>query len=141
MSQKEARRPGLVQAALAEKITNAEGARALGLSVRQFRRLKSAYRTRGLPGLLHGNRGRASSHRRTEKDRTRILQLLTTRYAGLNDCHFTEKLHAVEGITVSREFVRRLRRAAGIGPKRRRRPPRHRTRRLREARRGNPHWP
>lgn len=49
MSQKEARRPGLVQAALAEKITNAEGARALGLSVRQFRRLKSAYRTRGLP--------------------------------------------------------------------------------------------
>src|SRR6267143_572028 len=36
MSSKEARRPGLVQAALAGKLTNAEAALALGLSVRQF---------------------------------------------------------------------------------------------------------
>ena len=36
MSRKEARRPGLIQAAIDEKITNEEGARALGLSPRQF---------------------------------------------------------------------------------------------------------
>ena len=40
MSRKEVPRAGLVKAALAGKITNAEGARALKISVRQFRRLK-----------------------------------------------------------------------------------------------------
>jgi hypothetical protein len=44
MSRKEVPRAGLVKAALAGKITNAEGARALRLSVRQFRRLKKRFR-------------------------------------------------------------------------------------------------
>ena len=38
MSRKEARRPGLVQLAVAGKITTAEGARNLDMSLRQFRR-------------------------------------------------------------------------------------------------------
>ena len=42
MSRKEVPRAGLVKAALAGKITNQEGARALHLSVRQFKRLKPA---------------------------------------------------------------------------------------------------
>lgn len=40
MSRKEVPRAGLLKAALAGRITNAQGARALRLSVRQFRRLK-----------------------------------------------------------------------------------------------------
>ena len=136
MSSKEARRPGLVQAALAGKVTNAEAAQALGLSVRQFRRLKVAYRRAGIGGLLHGNRGRPSSRRLTEADRGRIVELINTRYAGFNDCHLTEKLCEREGLRCSRATVRRLRRADGIPAVRRRRPPRHRARRLREARAG-----
>jgi transposase len=85
MSGKEARRPGLVQASLAGKVTNAEAARALGLSVRQFRRLKSAYRRAGIEGLLHGNRGRPSPRRLTEADRERIVALINTRCAGFNE--------------------------------------------------------
>jgi hypothetical protein len=41
MSRKEVPRAGLVEAALAGPITNAQGAAALGLTVRQFQRLKS----------------------------------------------------------------------------------------------------
>lgn len=41
MSRKEVPRAGLVEAALAGRITNAQGAAALGLTVRQFQRLKS----------------------------------------------------------------------------------------------------
>ena len=37
-------RAGLVKAALAGKITNQEGARALRLTVRQFKRLKARFR-------------------------------------------------------------------------------------------------
>ena len=48
MSQKEASRPGLVRAAEKGKITNREGAAAMNLSVRQFRRLRVAYRREGV---------------------------------------------------------------------------------------------
>ena len=71
MSSKEARRPGLVQAALAGKVTNAEAAQALGLGVRQFRRLKGAYRRAGVEGLLHGNRGRRAANRLADPDHAR----------------------------------------------------------------------
>src|SRR5262245_52707352 len=48
MSRKEVPRAGLVKAALAGKITNKEGARALRLSVRQFQRLKGLLRAEGV---------------------------------------------------------------------------------------------
>jgi len=136
MSSKEARRPGLVQAALAGKVTNREAAQALKLSVRQFRRLRAAYRRAGVGGLLHGNRKRPAHNRLAEADRQRILDLIHNRFAGLNDSHLTEKLRELEELDVCRETVRRLRQAAGIAPTRRRRAPQHRSRRLREAREG-----
>ncbi len=136
MSSKEARRPGLVQAALAGKVTNAEAAAALALSVRQFRRLKAAYRRAGVEGLLHHNRGRRPHNRLTDEERERIVRLIQEKLSGLNDCHLTEKLREVEEIQVSRETVRRLRHQAQIAPVRRRRAPQHRARRLRQAREG-----
>jgi hypothetical protein len=59
MSRKEARRPGLVQLAAAGKITTAEGARALEMSLRQFRRLEARYRAEGVRGPVHRRRGSA----------------------------------------------------------------------------------
>lgn len=136
MSSKEAPRPGLVQAALAGKVTNREAAQALELSVRQFRRLKVAYRRAGIAGLVHGNRGRRSPRRRSEEERQQIVDLINARYAGLNDCHLTEKLTEVEGLTICREALRQLRREAGAPSARHRRPPQHRKRRQREAHEG-----
>jgi transposase len=136
MSNKEARRPGLVQAALAGKVTNSEAARALGLGVRQFRRLKRAYGRAGVSGLLHRNRGCRAHNRLTDAERERIVALINGKFAGLNDRHLTEKLRELEDVDVCRETVRRLRQTAGIAPVRRRRAPKHRRRRLREARRG-----
>lgn len=133
MSQKEARRPGLVQAAVAGKITNAQAALALHLSVRQFRRLRAAYAASGVEGLLHGNRGRPSRRRRSESEREKIVGLIHLRYRDFNNCHLAEKLREVEGLTIGREAVRKLREAAGIAPARRRRPKKHRFRRLRQA--------
>lgn len=136
MSQKEAPRAGLVRAAEDGKLTNAEGARALGISVRQFRRLRAAFRDDGAKGLLHGNRGRPSSRRRTPEERARIVEMMLGKYAGFNDCHLTEKLHTVEKLALSRELVRRLRLEAKLPAKRKRRAPKHRRRRERAARMG-----
>lgn len=133
MSEKEARRPGLVKAALAGQITTAYGAYALKMSRRQFRRLKARYRADGLGGLTHRRRGRPSGRGLALEVRDRLVELVQTTYRDFNDCHATEKLHAREGLPVSRSTVRRIRRALGLPPKRRRRPAQHRTRRPRRA--------
>ena len=133
MSRKEAPRAGLVKAALAGRITNAQGAQALGVSLRQFRRLKVRYREAGVRGLVHRLRGRPSPRTVDVAVRERVGELVLTTYRDLNDCHATEKLREVEGLVVSRSTVRRLRRGLGVAPKRRRRPPQHRARRPRRA--------
>lgn len=136
MSDKEALRPGIVRSALTKKVTNAEGALALGISVRQFRRLKVAYQRLGNQGLIHGNRGRRSARRLSDADRARIVELINGRFTGLNDCHLTEKLRELENLEISRESVRQIRLAEHIAPVRRHRAPQHRSRRLRQAREG-----
>ena len=85
MSGKEVPRTGLVNAALAGKITNAEGARALRISVRQFKRLKARLKAEGVRGLVHRSRGRSSARGLAPAVREQIVTLMTTTYAGFND--------------------------------------------------------
>jgi hypothetical protein len=110
MSRKEVPRAGLLEAALAGRITNAEGARALQLSVRQFRRLKRRFAAERAAGLRHRLRARRSPRRLAGPLRERVGQLLERRYADLNDCQATEKLREIEGLALSRSSVRRLHR-------------------------------
>jgi hypothetical protein len=104
--------------------------------VRQFRRLRAAYRDEGARGLVHGNRGRPSPRRRPAQERARIVALMVGKYVGFNDCHLTEKLRTVEKLALSRELVRRLRLEAKLPAKHKRRAPKHRRRRERAARMG-----
>ena len=132
MSRKELPRAGLVAAALAGRISNREGATALRMSLRQFQRLKARVREAGPPALRHRGRGRLSARRLPAELTVRVQALLRDRYAGFNDTHVTEKLREVEALVLSRESVRRLRRALGLPAVHRRRPPQHRSRRPRE---------
>ena len=54
-----------------------------------------------------------------------------TRYSGANHTHLAELLRELEGITVSRQTVRRILTKAGLPSPRQRRPPKHRVRRER----------
>ena len=136
LSEKEMPRPGLIRMALAGKISNAEAARSLGMSIRQFQRQKVRFRESGPAGLVHRSRGRPSSRAMDPKLRERIVGLIRMKYPDLNDCHLTEKLTEVEKIVVSRESVRRIRLKMKRSAKRKRRSPKHRSRRLREASEG-----
>ena len=131
MSRKEAPRAGLVKAALEGKITNAEGARALRLSVRQFKRLKTRLKAEGIRGLLHRSRGRPSRRAVAPAVREQIVTLMTTLYEGFNDAHLTEKLQEQHALPISRATIRRIRVALGRPAHRRRRAPKHRHRRPR----------
>jgi hypothetical protein len=95
--------------------------------------LKARVRAVGIAGLLRRGRGQPSARRVPPNVRERIATLSQTTYADFNDCHFTEKLAECEGVAVSRATVRRVRRALGLPPKRRRRPRRARHRRVPEA--------
>jgi transposase len=136
MSRKEVPRAGLLKGALAGKISNAQGAGALHLSVRQFQRLKVRFDAEGPRGLLHRLRGRPAPRRLPAAVRASVAELLQSTYAGFNDCHATEKLREVEGLVLSRSSVRRLRRILGLPAKRQRRGRQVRTRRCPEAQRG-----
>ena len=108
---------------LAGEWTMGEAAEAVGLSVRQLRRLKVAYEEEGIRALVHGNRGRPSPFALAPTTRQRVLELARGRYSGCNDQHFTELLAEREGLALSRESVRRMLRTAGIPSPRRRRAP------------------
>lgn len=133
MSRKEVVRPGLLKAAVAGRYTNREVATALKLTVRQVQRLKRRFQAAGAAGLVHRSRGQPSRRRLAAAVRHRVVALMRTVYEGLNDCHLTEKLREVEGLTVCRESVRRIRAALGRPAKHPRRAPRHRRRRIPEA--------
>src|SRR5436309_2339075 len=130
MSRKEVLRAGLVRAALAGKITNAEGAGALHLTVRQFKRLKARVRTEGVAGLPHRARGRPGRRHLGADLREQVVTLMTTVYDGFNDVHLTEKLRERHALPVSRATVRRLRLALGRPARPRRRAPKRRIERL-----------
>src|ERR1700675_2536604 len=87
----------------------------------------------GEAALAHANRGRPSHRRLPQAVRERIVQLSRGTYAGFNDHHLCEKLVECEGISLSRETLRRLLRQQGRGSPRKRRAPAHRQRRVRSA--------
>ena len=136
MSHKDIRRWELLQRVVDGKLTLCQVTEALGVSYRQAKRLKVKVAAEGLPGLVHGNRGRHPHNRGEEARRARVLELSKERYFDFNDSHFAELLGEQEGIAISRETVRRWRRAAGVPPKRKHQPPKHRKRRPRKEAEG-----
>jgi transposase len=136
MTEKDQQRAHVLTCWIAGELTTPEAIVLLGLSERQAWRLKRRYLAEGPAALVHGNRGRASSHRIAEDVRERVVELAGGRYDGANDCHLTELLAEHEDIALSRSSVRRFRRAAGQPSPRRHRPPRHRSRRERMPQEG-----
>jgi len=136
LSQKELQRVTVISECVQQNLTCARAAELLDLSPRHIKRLKARYRQGSAAALAHVSRGRPSHRRLPERTRARVLALARTRYPGFNDHHLHEKLVEQEGFSLSRETLRRLLRASGIGSPRKRRPPAHRQRRLRSAREG-----
>jgi transposase len=120
----------------AGKIELKEAAEKIGKSYRQTKRIWKNFQEKGVKGLIHGNIGKPSHNKTPDSLKNRILYLSQKVYGNFNDSHFQEKLAEGEGIHVSRETVRRIRREAGILPKRKRRPPKHRKRRERKVQEG-----
>ena len=136
VSQRELQRVHVVRLTLEGRETVGRGAKLLGISTRQMKRLRRKMRAGGMGGLLHGNRGRSPWNRTVSEVVRRVIQLAQGRYQGLNDTHLTEKLNEEEKIESSRSAICGILRRAGIPAVRRRRPKRHYKRRERKAQQG-----
>ncbi len=112
-------------------LTVGEAGALLGCSERTAWRLLGRFRSRGVDGIVHGNRGRPSPRRLPEPVARRIVELAKDRYQGVNDSHLAELLAEEEGIGIGRSSLQRVLRTAGIAPTRTRRRPRYRSRRER----------
>jgi transposase len=118
------------------RLTVEKAAEILGMTERHLYRLKACYRREGAQALAHGNRGRPSSRRLPETVRQQVVNLVRDRYRDFNDYHLTEMLKQQHRIEISRSSVRRLRQEAGLVSPRKRRAPKHRSRRERYPRPG-----
>jgi len=113
-----------------------QAAELIGVTVRHVKRMLSAYRKEGAEALAHGNRGQKPFNSVGDDLRTRVIELASSKYAGFNTQHLTESLAEREGIELSRSTVRRILLGAGVSRPRKRRPPKHRSRRTRYAQPG-----
>jgi transposase len=135
ISEQELSRYRVLQLVLSGQISLVDAARSLGVTYRHAKRLKKRAE-RGLQAMAHGNRGRPPSNKMDERTRATVLTLSQETYSSFNDAHFTELLAEKEGIVVSRETARAMRREAGIRPKRKRRQKKHHRRRERKPAEG-----
>jgi transposase len=129
MSQKEFQRVKVIENAAGGRLSVREASRLLQLSERQVQRLKRRYRPDSIAWVQHGNRGRSTPWALPLPQKQLILNLARGKYQGFNDSHLAEKLRLEENLSVSRETVRRILRAAKLASPQKRRPRQYRSRR------------
>jgi len=121
MSSSERERSHVMRALSKGLILQREAAERLCLGVRQVKRLLRAWRAQGDVGLVSRQRGRVSPRRMEMAKRARIEALLRGKYPDFGATLAAEKLAECEGISVSRETVRRIQIDLGLARARRRR--------------------
>lgn len=134
MSVKERLRKSVLERVVRGEISLVLASEQLGLSYRQMRRVMRRYRMEGDAGLVHCSRGRASSRRRPEAFREKVLGMCRDTLQGMGPTLAAEKL-SQWGLEVDHETLRRWLVADGQWQRRRKRG-RHRQRRERKARFG-----
>jgi len=136
LSKKEQNRLLVLNQVEAGRISGQQAAEVMGISLRHARRLMAAYRKEGTAALAHGNRGRKPKHALSDQLKRKVLELAKSTYDGCNHQHFTELLEERVGIKLSRSSVRRILLGGGLRSPRKRRAPKHRSRRERYPQEG-----
>ena len=135
MSMKEAKRLHVVRQAIEKRITQAEAAQVIGLTLRQVQRIVRRIRQEGDPGICHLARGKDPNNRIPDKVKEKVLKLCRGHYYQLGPTLATEKLLERDQITVSIETLRTWFVEEGLPYRKRKKRP-HRQWRQRKSCRG-----
>jgi hypothetical protein len=106
MSKKEVNRIPIIQRALKGELTCDEGGKIIGVSKRQFRRIKNNYKKYGVEGIVHKSRGRRSNSAISEEIKDYAMRLVQEKYHDFKPTLAHEKLSEIHGITMSVETLR-----------------------------------
>jgi transposase len=136
LNQKEQNRLQVLNEVNQRKLSIQQAGLIMELSLRHTKRLLAGFRRKGAAALAHGNRGRRPCNKTDASISEVVVDLARDKYRGFNQQHFSEKLREQEGIPLSRSTVRRILCQEGIASPRKRRAPRHRSRRERYPRSG-----
>jgi transposase len=108
MSNQEITRLEVMQRLKDKRLTQAEAAQMLGVSIRQVKRLWQAYCKHGAKGLVSGRRGKPSNNRLDAGITQQALDLIKEKYEDFGPTLAHEKLTEVHKLQLSRESVRRI---------------------------------
>ena len=108
MSKKELSRVEVLERMKAKKMSQKKGAEALGLSVRQVRRLQKKYTQKGAAGLIHQGRGKPSNNRLPTEIKQEAINLLRSLYSDFGPTFAHEKLVEHHGLHLSAGSVRQI---------------------------------
>ena len=136
MTAKEQKRIQVLAGVLEGGIKLAQASELMGVSERHAWRLLAAFKREGAAAIAHGNRGRTPQITTDPAIQDRVKNLAKGTYEGLNHTHLTEVLAEREGIDLSRSTVRRILLSVGIKSHRKRRAPKHHSRRKRYPQEG-----
>lgn len=132
LTMQEVNRLKVVQEYMDGTLTMDQAVMVLKRRPRSVYRMVAKVRAKGPGGILHGNRNRRSARRIAEATRKRLVGLAQGKYRDVNDRHLCELLRSTEGITIGRETLRCILRKEGIGPKRKVKRRKYRSRRERK---------
>jgi transposase len=136
LNQKEQNRLQVLNKVNLKQISIGQAALLMQVSLRHAKRLLAGYRKEGASALAHGNRGKLPYNAIDVMIRQQVIDLAKTKYRGFNQQHLSEKLGEKEGVPLSRSTVRRILLKEGISSPRKRKAPKHRSRRERYAQSG-----
>ena len=113
-NQRQQERLPALNAMLKDQLPAAQAAKLMGISERHARRLRLAFRKKGVAALVHGNRGHKPPNSVPEATAAKVVDLARGRYAGLNHSRLTEVLAEREGIRLALGTVSRLLKRSGL---------------------------
>ena len=121
MSTLEINRLEVIQKAEAGIIKQSDGARMLGISVRQFIRLIKKHRQAGAAGLVSKRRGQPSNRQHDEEFKQEVMSVMRSHYHDFGPTLAKEKLLERHQLKINKETLRQWMMEDGLWKQKRRR--------------------
>lgn len=134
MSKRDIDRLAIIQKFINKEISREHAAQLLCLSLRQITRLKQTVVDGGAAALVHKQRGQSSHNKLSEKEKTKIVNLLKNKYSDFGPTLAAEKLRETHKIKHDPKTIRVIQISEGLWkPRRTKEKGEHRVWRLRRS--------
>jgi len=108
MSHKEVDRLDIIQKVENKLLNQKDGAKQLGITTHQFRRVQCRYRLEGAKGIVSKHRGKKSNNKFSDEFKLKIITLVKTYYLDFGPQFAHEKLTEIHDEKLSVESLRQI---------------------------------